>query len=201
MNRRAKISVVTGLMAALLASGAVAQTKLGSDADAFLNAIRDGDSGKAADIARRQGTSVINYRGHSGETPLTVATASRSGLYVGFLLGNGAQPDFPNQRGDTALIIAARSGFVEAVQMLIEANAKVGLANRQGESPLIAAVQGRHTRVVKILLDAGATADTPDFAAGYSARDYARRDTRNPELLRLIETIKPTRKMVAGPTR
>ncbi|MCY7339600.1 MAG: ankyrin repeat domain-containing protein [Sphingomonas bacterium] len=201
MNGRTKITVIMGLLAAMLASGAVAQTKLGSDSDAFLNAIRDQDATKATDIVRRQGKSVTNYRGHGGETPLTVATANRSILYVGFLIGNGAEPDFSNQRGDTPLIIASRGGFVEAVQLLIEAKAKIGLANRQGESPLIAAVQGRHIRVVKMLLETGATADTTDFSAGFSARDYARRDTRNPELLRLIETIKPARKIIAGPTR
>ena len=35
---------------------------------------------------------------------------------------------------------------------------------------------------------------------GYSPRDYAKRDTRNPQLLKLIETIKPTaKKAVSGP--
>lgn len=201
MIGRAKFGVITGLLAATLASGAVAQSKLGSDSDAFLNAVRDQDASKATEILRRQGQSVTNYRGYSGETPLTVATANRSTLYIGFLIGNGADPNLPNQRGDTPLIIASRGGLVEAVQLLIEAKAKVGLANRQRESPLIAAVQGRHARVVKMLLEAGATADTTDFSAGFSARDYARRDTRNPELLRLIETVKPARKIISGPIR
>ena len=35
----------------------------------------------------------------------------------------------------------------------------------------------------------------------YYRRDYARRDTRNPELLRMIETIKSTKRIVSGPVR
>jgi hypothetical protein len=37
---------------------------------------------------------------------------------------------------------------------------------------------------------AGADPDIPDRIAGFSARDYAKRDTRTPELLRLIESGK-----------
>ena len=37
------------------------------------------------------------------------------------------------------------------------------------------------------------------MSAGYTPRDYAKRDTRNPGLLKLIETVKSTKKPVAGP--
>ena len=201
MNRQAKIRLAVAAMAALLSSGAVAQTKFGANSDALLTAVREQNGAKTAAIVQQKGTSVINVRGYGGDTPLTVAMANRSSTYVSFLLILGAEPDFTNQRGETALLIAARSGFGEGVEIMLTTGANVGLANRQGETPLIVAVQGRHTRIVRMLLEAGATADTPDFAAGYSARDYARRDTRNPELLRLIETIKPTRRTSAGPTR
>jgi hypothetical protein len=50
-----------------------------------------------------------------------------------------------------------------------------------------------------LLLKAGADPDKADHAAGYSARDYAKRDTRNPGILRLIDTVKSTKKAVAGP--
>ena len=201
MSKRLKIRLVAAAMAVTLSSGLMAQAKLGANSDALLTAVRDQDGAKATEIIQQQGASVINVRGYGGDTPLTVAMANRSSTYVGFLLTNGAESNFTNQRGETALVIAARGGFGEGVEMMLAAGANVGLANRQGESPLIVAVQGRHARVVKMLLEAGATADTPDFAAGFSARDYARRDTRNPELLRLIETIKPIKKAVAGPTR
>ena len=41
------------------------------------------------------------------------------------------------------------------------------------------------------LLDAGANPDRSDAAAGYSARDYATRDPRAREILKLIEDKKP----------
>ena len=52
-----------------------------------------------------------------------------------------------------------------------------------GETALIVAVQQRQPRCVKLLLRSGANPDKTDHAAGYSARDYAKRDTRNREML------------------
>ena len=40
---------------------------------------------------------------------------------------------------------------------------------------------------MKLLLAKGADPDKKDTAAGYSARDYAKRDTRNREILAAIE--------------
>jgi hypothetical protein len=61
-------------------------------------------------------------------------------------------------------------------------------------------VQARQPRVVELLLRAGANPDKPDHVTGYTARDYAKRDTRNPQLLKLIETVKPAAKKPAqGP--
>jgi ankyrin repeat protein len=56
---------------------------------------------------------------------------------------------------------------------------------------LIVAVQGRHVAMVKVLLELGANPDEADSAAGYSARDYAKRDTRSREILKMIEAKKP----------
>jgi ankyrin repeat protein len=60
-----------------------------------------------------------------------------------------------------------------------------------GETPLIIAVQQRDLQIVRQLLDAGANPDRSDAAAGYSARDYAVRDTRARDILKLIEDKKP----------
>ncbi len=190
------------LAAALTASaaGAVAQTS-GSDSEAFLTAVREADGDKVIALESKLGPSVLNYRGHDGGTPLTVAMANRSGAFVSFLLGKGADPNIADKSGDTALITAARSGYFEGVDAMLDAKANVDAANRQGETALIVAVQGRFGQVVKRLLEAGADADKTDFAAGYSAREYARRDTRNPELLRLIESAKSSTKAAIGPSR
>jgi ankyrin repeat protein len=55
---------------------------------------------------------------------------------------------------------------------------------------LIIAVQLRQARAVKALLDAGANPDKNDFA-GYSARDYAARDSRSRQMSELIQAKKP----------
>ena len=60
-----------------------------------------------------------------------------------------------------------------------------------GETALIVAVQQRQVPIVKLLLAAGADPDQADSAAGYSARDYAKRDNRSREILKLIEAKKP----------
>ena len=65
------------------------------------------------------------------------------------------------------------------------------MADRAGETPLIVAVQQRRPQIVRVLLGAGADPDKPDSAAGYSARDYAKRDTRSRQILDLIEAKKP----------
>jgi ankyrin repeat protein len=69
--------------------------------------------------------------------------------------------------------------------------AKVDAANRAGETALIVAVQHRQIPIVRDLLEAGADPDKTDSVAGYSARDYAKRDNRTPALLKLIEAKKP----------
>ena len=88
---------------------------------------------------------------------------------------------------------------------MIGSGAKVDGANRMGETPLIVAVQnrkmlsaGRQLTMVRTLLNAGANPDKTDFAAGYSARDYAKRDSRGSEVLRAIEAPKAAK--AAGPS-
>ena len=194
-----KLMIGAGL-GAVLAAGVGAQQQ-GSEAESLIAAIRVQDGAKVESIVRSQGAGVLNYRGYSGETPLTVAMTARSGTYVYFLLERGAQPNLADKQGDTPLIIASRSGFSEGVNTMLAVRANLEAANRQGETALILAVQRRHAQIVRRLLESGANPDKTDIAAGFSARDYARRDTRNPELLRMIETIKPAKKMISGPVR
>jgi hypothetical protein len=52
-----------------------------------------------------------------------------------------------------------------------------------------------------MLLEAGADPDKTDHASGYSARDYAKRDNRSSEMLRLIESVKSKKAAVVGPVR
>lgn len=59
-----------------------------------------------------------------------------------------------------------------------------------GETALIVAVQQRQAPIAKLLLEAGANPDKTDNAAGLSARDYAKRDSRSRDILALIESTK-----------
>ena len=60
------------------------------------------------------------------------------------------------------------------------------------------AIQNRHGAVVKRLLEAGANTKRTDNA-GLSARDYAVRDRRSTDILKLIDAAKPKPVFVAGP--
>jgi len=84
--------------------------------------------------------------------------------------------------------------------VLIGSGAAVDASNRQGETALSLAVQQRQPRIVELLLKSGANPDKADHTAGLTPRDYAKRDTRNPQMLKMIETIKSTRKVKSGPT-
>ena len=166
---------------------AVAQGGLGYDGETFVKAIRDKDGAKAMELLEKRRAGVLNARDGRGETGLIVALARRDDSWAGFLLKEGADPNYPAQNGDTPLIVAARAGHEQGVEWLLGMRAKVDADNRMGETPLIVAVQQRHSEVVKMLLKAGANPDKTDNAAGYSARDYARRDTRARDILALIE--------------
>ena len=171
-----------------------------SEGETFLNAVKDGDANKAVELANQPGSRVASYRGYSGDTALHIVTRKRELNWVGFLLNKGADPNIGDLKGETPLMIASSIGFEEAAAAMVRRGAKVDQVNRQGETALTRAVQARQPRVVELLLRAGANPDKPDHVTGYTARDYAKRDTRNPQLLKLIETVKPAaKKPVAGP--
>lgn len=188
----------------MLALGAVPAIAQGfgsaSEGEAFLKAVEDGDNSKAVPLLDSPTSRVVNYRGYKGDTALHIVTRKRETDWVGYLLRKGADPNIGDSNGDTPLMIAARIGYEEAADWMVRLGAKVDLANRRGETALIIAVQQRQPRMVELLLKAGANPDKADHSAGYSARDYAKRDSRNPGLLKLIDTVKSTKKAVAGPT-
>jgi len=195
-------SWLKAVLALAVAMGPVplmAQGLNGSEGEAFLKAVEKGDGATAIPMVEQPGSRVVNYRGYKGDTALHIVTRARETNWVGFLLKNGADPNTGDAQGDTPLIIAARIGFDTAVEYMVMFGAKVDTTNRRGETALIVAVQQRRPDIVEMLLRAGANPDKTDHAAGFSARDYAKRDTRNRELLKLIETVKSTKRKVAGP--
>jgi len=162
-----------------------------SEKIAFLNAIKERDALKANELARSNGAEILDVRGDDGSTPLTITIARGDEEWTGFLISKGANVNLPGKGGDTPLILAARVGFTEAVRWLLLKQARVDMTNRSGETALIAAVQQRQLPIVRLLLDAGADPDKADSAAGYSARDYAKRDNRSRAILQAIEAKKP----------
>jgi ankyrin repeat protein len=190
------------MIAAVPASGQIAGG-IGvnhSDGEAFIEAIEKGDNNAAIPLIEQPGSGVAKYKNYKGETALHVATRKRELDWVGYLLKKGADPNVGDAQGYTPLMIASSIGFDEAVSWMLQLGANADVANRRGETALIIAVQQRQPRIVELLLKAGANPDKGDHTAGLSARDYAKRDTRNPQLLKLIETIKSTKKQVAGPS-
>jgi ankyrin repeat protein len=178
---------------------ALAQLGNASEGETFLKALEDEDNSKAIPLIEEPGSRVVNYRGYKGDTALHIVTRKRELDWIAYLLKKGADPNVPDANGDTPLIVTARIGFEEAADYMVQMKAKVDAANRRGETALIIAVQQRQPRIIELLLKAGANPDKADHAAGYSARDYAKRDSRNPVLLKLIETVKSNKMATAGP--
>ncbi len=183
--QRALVAIAMGTAAA----SAPAQGG-GYDGAQFVEAIRKGDGGKALELLQAKPI-LVNARDLNGTTALIAAIQQRDTEWAGYLLQQGADPNLSLSDGETPLMAASRVGMQDAVQWLLGLNARVNDTNRSGETALIVAVQQRKAPIVKILLDAGADPDRADSAAGYSARDYAKRDSRTPELLRLIEAKVP----------
>jgi ankyrin repeat protein len=175
---------------ALLSGPAVAQQVAVNSAQDFLDAVQKRDGNKATELVQTHPT-VIDVKDPKGDTALITVLRADDRDWTGFMLRNHADPNLQGAGGDTPLIAAAKAGFDEAVPWLLGLGAKVDGTNRAGETPLIIAVQQRDVHLVRTLLDAGADPDRTDNVAGYSARDYATRDSRARDILKLINDKKP----------
>ncbi|GLR46755.1 ankyrin repeat domain-containing protein [Sphingomonas astaxanthinifaciens] len=191
------------IVLAALALGAIAvpaAAQFQSQGYNFIQAIKDRDGNKVTEMLNVPGSTVVNYRDDSGDAALHIVAARRDLTYLRYLLAEGADPNLGNKTGDTALIIASRIGFDEGVDSLLKAGAQVDRPNRLGETALIIAVQQRQLPVIKLLVEKGANPDKTDNASGRSARDYAKRDARGAEMIRIMDSAKAVKpKAVAGP--
>ncbi len=193
--KRAMISLL-GIV--LIAAPATSQG-ISSKGDEFLTALREFNSGKAMRIVEDSGFTIVNHRADDGSTALHIVIRTRNSNWVGYLLAHGADKDAGDKNGDTPLILAARSGYGEGVERLLLGRAQVDKPNRLGETALIVAVQQRHAAIVSSLLKLGANPDKRDHAAGFSAREYANRDSRTKDMLKLIETVRSPVSKIAKP--
>jgi ankyrin repeat protein len=161
----------------------------GYDGAKFVDAVREGKNNEALTLLDAN-PNIINARNSKGDTALLAAIEDRS-QWTAHLLRSGADPNLANRSGETPMIAAARIGYSDAVRWLLISGAKVDAANRMGETALIIAVQQRQPQIIRMLLEAGANPDKADSAAGLSARDYAQRDTRSRDIIKMIEDAKP----------
>jgi ankyrin repeat protein len=179
------------LLAASLAGSPVTAQSTLSPGDQLVDAVKKSDGNKALDLLSSSPKGIVNTKDGDGNPGLIIAISRSDEQWTGFLLNKGADPNLAGKGGDTPLIAAARVGFEPAVEWLIGLGARVDADNKMGETPLIVAVQRRNLPIVRLLLNQGANPDKTDSAAGYSARDYATRDARARDILKLIEEKKP----------
>ncbi|MFZ3484345.1 ankyrin repeat domain-containing protein [Sphingomonas sp. 3-13AW] len=167
----------------------------------FLEAVRKGDGDKVTGFLNQPGQLLINSKDRTtGDGALHIVAGRNDGVYLRFLLSKGADPNIQDASGNTPAMLAVEKGFTEGLDSLIRYKANLNLANSRGETPLIRAVQLRRVDLVRTLLEGGANPDQTDVIAGMSARDYARRDTRTPALLKLMDDAPKTKKpVVSGP--
>ena len=179
------------LIAAAIVPTAAAGQALTTSSYDFIKAVKDSNGDKAIQILSVQPKGIVNAKDDDGNTGLIIAISRSDEQWTGFLLNKGADPNLAGKSGDTPLIAASRVGFEQAVEWLLGLGARVDADNKMGETPLIIAVQQRQLPIVRVLLRAGANPDKSDSAAGYSARDYAKRDPRARDILKLIDDNKP----------
>jgi len=159
-----------------------------SDGYEFLKAIRDSDGAKVNKFMLDRSLRIVNTKDRgTGEGALHIVAKRSDALYLRVLLqADDINPNLQDGRGNTALIVAVEQNWSEGVGILIKYRANVNLANNGGESPLIRAVQMHNIEIVRQLLDAKADPDRADYGSGKSARDYARENTRYPNIAKLI---------------
>ena len=179
----------TMTLAVLLGTAAPAIAQRQSDGDALVEAIRKEDGARAMQLLASN-PRLIDTRDGKGDTGLIIALRRSDPDWTGVLLKNGANVELQGHDGDTPLVLATRVGFADAVGWLLGLGAKVDAPNKLGETALIVAVQSRNAKLVRALLAAKADPDKTDYA-GYSARDYAKRDNRSRQMSEIIEKAKP----------
>jgi len=198
MLKRFGAGALAAMSLSLLAVPAHAQ---GTDGFKLIKAIREGDAEQVQSMLSLPSPALLAAKDRdTGETALHIVTTQRNLTWLKFLLSKDARLDLQDKEGNTPLGLAAQLGWTEGAAQMLADQANVNAANRRGETPLILAVQKRDLAMVRLLMSHGADPKKTDNAAGLSALDYAKRDSRAAQLLKVLETPAAT-KAVAGPTR
>ena len=190
------------LAAGFLIAGAPVAAQQQSQGYKFLGAIEKEDGKVVTDMLDTPGSTVINAKQvTSGKAALHILVPHAGSLFFRYLLEKGADPNIRDNKGDTPLILAVQAGREDLVRPLLDHKANPNLGNGGGQTPLILAVANRDIPLSRLLLNNGADPDQTDNLAGMSARDYAKRDARNPALAQLLADAPKIgrRAAVAGP--
>lgn len=189
-------AILVGLMAATMTPmPAAAQF---SDSYTFLKAVRDADVGKAREYLDQPGSRIADTRDvKTGESALHIVVKRRDVGWINLIAMAGANLNTRDNEGNTPLALAASLAFTEGVMVLTYRKANVNLPNNRGETPLILAVHRGDLATVRALIEAGADPAIRDTIAGMNARDYAERDRRQAQILRVIDSARPK---AAAPT-
>lgn len=178
--------------AAALLTAAPATAQQFSDSYQFLDAIRDADGAKVNKYLEDKTLRIVNAKNRStGEGAIHIVAKRSDALYLRVLLQQpDCNPNLQDNAGNTALLMAIDRSWIEGITILIRYKANVNLANSGGVTPLIRAVQLHNEDIVRQLLAAGADPDKADYGTGKSARDYARENTRWPNIAKLLAEAK-----------
>jgi uncharacterized protein len=186
-------------VAALVLTAVPAAAQQFSDSYEFLEAVRKSDGTKVSKFLQDKSLRLINTKDRNGDAAMHIVARRSDELYLRVVLqAEDSNINIQDRRGNTGLLIAVQQGWLEGVNILIKYKANVNLANSSGETPLIAAVQVHDADIVRALLAAGANPDRADFVAGKSARDYAREQSRYPQIARLLEEAPKAGAAAAG---
>lgn len=202
MNRL-RLSLVTPiLLAAAVVAAPAAIAQQSSQGYKFLEAVEKEDGKTVTDMLDTPGSTLVNSRQvTSGNGALHILTSHPNSLFFQFLLQRGADANLRDGKGNTPLVLATMAGREDLAQLLLTYKANPNLGNAGGQTPLILAVTNRDVALTRLLLANGADPDQTDNLAGMSARDYAKRDGRNPVLTKMLADAPKGKKRaaVAGP--
>ena len=175
-NRRCDIGILLFLMILIcLPAISFADGRLALPDFPLLAAVKEGDIQKVksilGDSVSTYSSDEINRKGHTGDTPLSIAARDGNLEMVKLLVEHGATVDVGKETGErTPLMNASGQGHVEVVEFLIAKGADVNTKGK-GLTPLLAACAGGHlpfgppgnkAKTIRILLEKGADVNVQD---------------------------------------
>ncbi len=186
---KVRVSLAAAAVLLLATLPAAAQTTgQPRESYSFLEAVRKQDGAGVNKVLQDKTSYLLNAKDpYTGEGALHIIAKDRNQSYLGvFLAQPGIDVNLQDKQGNTPLMAAVQSGWDDGVTALLRKKANVNLPNTAGETPLIRAVLLHNYDMARALLDAGANPDKADYSGGLTAREYAARETRYPQIAKLL---------------